>query len=120
MATASDPFADVETARLAVIDFAGFDTDPARRKAISRQIHDACNDIGFFVLVRLVAGGGKIGREARQPGSFVPPRWHRLQTNHGIPDVDRQFEIAKELFSLPFEEKEKFNMGTKGWWYSCV
>ena len=79
--TVIDPFADVETTPLAIVDFSGFDTDPAARARISDEISKACSEIGFLVLV-----------------------------NHGLEGVEKEFEIAKELFALPYEEKEKFNM----------
>lgn len=84
---ASDPFAGVETARLSLIDLSDL-SSPAGRSRISAEIAAACRDIGFLVLV-----------------------------NHGISNVERQFEIAKEVFELPYEEKEKYNMGTSG---KCV
>ncbi|KAI9028035.1 hypothetical protein DFJ74DRAFT_516588 [Hyaloraphidium curvatum] len=37
-----------------------------------------------------------------------------ILTNHGVPGVERGFGIAKELFALPREEKDKFSMGTSG------
>lgn len=83
--TTDDPFANVDTIPLAIVDFSDFDTDPRARARVSQEIAKACDDVGFFVLV-----------------------------NHGIDGVERQFDIARQLFALPDKEKERFNMEATG------
>ncbi|KAI9484467.1 hypothetical protein BDB00DRAFT_855549 [Zychaea mexicana] len=61
-----------------VIDFGNFDNDP---KQVAQKVLEACKSIGFFYMV-----------------------------NHGIAkdQIDRSFELAKEFFDTPANEKRKY------------
>ncbi|KXS17727.1 Clavaminate synthase-like protein [Gonapodya prolifera JEL478] len=76
----------LEFAPLEVIDLSLLNTP--RRHEVITQVDKACREIGFFAIVNFPA----ISRE----------------------DVDRAFEISKNLFALPLEEKKKFDMEARG------
>ena len=81
---------DVAVDRLPVIDLAGFDSDPERRRAIAARIGAACRMHGFFY----VAGHG-----------IAPALFERLQ------------RLSLEFFALPLAEKLRIDMahGGRAW-----
>ncbi|GAA5796534.1 hypothetical protein EDC94DRAFT_544188 [Helicostylum pulchrum] len=60
-----------------VVDFSDFKTNP---KKVAQEVFEACKTIGFFYMI-----------------------------NHDLPqeEVDRAFELSKQYFDLPSEEKRK-------------
>ena len=84
--------ADLEWAELVTIDLSEFDKLGGKQK-LAAQLKHAISTVGFFYVI-----------------------------NFGIPeqDVDEQFAIAKALFELPAEEKQKYRVnpnkqGFFGW-----
>ncbi|KAK3710274.1 hypothetical protein LTR37_010340 [Vermiconidia calcicola] len=71
---------DLEWADLVTLDLSQFDT-PGGKERLAAQLKSAVHNVGFFYI-----------------------------TNFGLSqdDVDRQFAIGKEFFSLPTEEKIKY------------
>ncbi|KAI8997131.1 hypothetical protein BDB01DRAFT_769934 [Pilobolus umbonatus] len=71
-----------------IIDFAHFDTDPNK---IAKEVMDACQSIGFFYAI-----------------------------HHGIPNetIDRAFDLSKEFFDQPLEEKTKYSIGYENHGYT--
>ena len=78
----------LQTAPMPVIDYAALAShDPATHAAELARLEEVARSVGFFYL------------------RYVPIERPRL---------DAQFALAKQLFELPFEEKEPLNMGIKG------
>lgn len=76
------------TAPMPVLDWEALGSaDPAVHKAELKKLEEIARTVGFFYLKN------------------VPIEKSRL---------NRQFELAKQLFELPEEEKEPLNMGIKG------
>jgi isopenicillin N synthase-like dioxygenase len=77
--------ADLDWAELITIDLSIFDT-PGGKEKLAKQLKHAISTVGFFYVV-----------------------------NFGIPesDVDEQFAIAQQLFSLPNEEKQPYRVDPK-------
>ena len=75
-----DLFVTVEWADLITLDLSEFDL-PGGKEKLAAQLKDAVHNVGFFYI-----------------------------TNFGLSqdEVDRQFAIGKEFFSLPTEQKVKY------------
>lgn len=71
---------EVKWAELVTLDLSKFD-QPGGKQALATQLKDAVHNVSFFYI-----------------------------TNVGLSqsDIDRQFAIGKEFFSLPTEEKVKY------------
>ncbi|CAO3674502.1 hypothetical protein G6F70_004754 [Rhizopus microsporus] len=71
-----------------IVDFAKFEENPNKA---AQQVFDACKSIGFFYII-----------------------------NHNIPqrDIDKAFELSKEFFNLPQEERHKYLIGKDNHGYS--
>lgn len=76
------------TANIPVVDYLALtSSDPATHKKELKVLEDAARTVGFFV--------------------FKNPPIDKQ-------NLDRQFELAKELFELSADVKEPLNMGIKG------
>ncbi|KAI7901183.1 uncharacterized protein BX663DRAFT_515194 [Cokeromyces recurvatus] len=73
--------------KIPIIDFADYNTNS---KEIVQKVFDACKSIGFFYII-----------------------------NHGFSqnDIDKAFELSKQFFDLPKEEKEKYSINQENHGY---